>query len=587
MDDKKLCPRYTARIIRNVKVGPSPAWLVEKLESMGLRPVNNIVDITNFCLIELGEPMHAFDLDKLAGQSIVVRAARGKEKITTIDGIERELDASILVIADSERPVAVAGVMGGLDTEVSSSTKTILLEAAIFDPVSVRRTSRKLGLSTESSYRFERRIDPDIVKAASDRAAQLILKLAGGEAGPFVDRGSSGRKKRLIGLRIDRVRDVLGVTVTPPEIKKIFTGLGLSVRSASTKKFAVAVGGWRGDLTSEIDLIEEVARIYGIGNIPVTTPEFFEQPTRISDKVEVERIARDYLNALGLDEIITYSLVSSRVIDRSGIGGEEALSIANPLSAEQEVMRPSLVPGLLNTVLSNINKGTRDVKCFEIGGVYRKAANRRGFTEEQYVGIAMTGRELAAWKQDIRNCTYFDAKGAVEALFERLGIGDAAFIPGKLPYIAAGSCADIRIGGTSAGYLGRIADHVAGAFDIKQEVFAAELRLSALLGRVNLSRRYKKPPVYPSVTRDISIVVENRVSNASVIKCIRGEGGSLVKETRPFDRYTGEQIPEGKKNLTYRVEYLDPAKTLEDAEVNEVHSRICGALARELGATFR
>jgi len=587
VEDKRRCLRYSARVIQGVKVAPSPKWLADKLISMGVRPVNNVVDITNFCLIELGEPMHAFDYDKLLGKRIVVRSARAKEKIVTIDGVERELDPSILVIADERNPVAVAGIMGGVATEVTASTKNILLEAAIFDPVSIRRSSRKLRLSSESSYRFERRIDPEIVAAASDRAARLIVELAGGRAGPLIDRSRRPEEQRIVELRYAKVNNVLGVYNKPSVIRAMLSRLGFKGKSSLPKTLKVIVPRFRSDIETEVDLIEEIARVYGYQRLPVSIPKIVEQPVRISSRMHIERILRDLLLALGLNEIITYSLISRRLLSMSSLENEPLVDIRNPMSAEQEVMRPSLLPGILNAVLTNVNKGNKNLSFFELGNIYKHIDNAPGHEEIPYLGIAITGEVPARWKSERRAVTFFDIKGIVETFCERLAVEDVLFADAPLSFLAPGLSAAITIRGETVGSIGRVAHPLIEAFDIKQNVFFVQLSFAALARFVRLDRMYVKPPQYPSVTRDISLIIDKTILHSSIVAAVREEGQGLVKEVSPFDQYSGAQIPAGKKSVTYRIEYQDLTRTLEDTHVNAVHGRICDKLVKGLGASLR
>lgn len=582
VEDKKLCPRYTARVITGVKVGESPEWLKKKIGSIGLRSVNNIVDITNFCLFETGEPMHAFDLDTLSGKQIIVRSAAANEKITAIDGIQRSLDASMLVIADSSAAVAIAGVMGGIKTEVGLSTKNILLEAAYFDPISVRRTSRRLALSSESSYRFERKVDAENIKYASDRATQLIIEIAGGQAGEFIDTGKTAAGARKISLSNDRLNKVLGVSIPAQKTKEILISLGLKSRGAG--KFEAP--SFRQDLRDEIDLIEEVARIYGYDNIPCTLPPVAESGQTLPPELVIDAKIREALKGLGLSEIITYSLLSRKSLAMAGIDDKEAAAVRNPLSAEQEVMRPSAIPGMLGVIRYNINRKNADLRLYELGKVYfREGA--KDFRERRNLTIAMTGQMHDGWIARARPVTIFDLKGSLEALLASLGIRGFSVRESSGGIFSPSACASIEIDGSPAGSIGEIDAKVLKNFDIKDKVYALELDCEALLKSAKLARRFKEPARYPSVLRDISIIIGNDVSNAAIISSITQSGGGLLKSAQLVDRYRGGQIPEGKQSLTYRLEYRDLNKTLEDKEVQEAHSRIVHALQQELGAALR
>ena len=586
VEDKKLCPRYTARIIRNVKVGASPGWLKKKIEAAGLRPVNNIVDITNFCLFETGEPMHAFDLDNLSGSAVIIRKAAKGEKIIAIDGAERLLDESMLVIADSALPAAIAGVMGGLKTEVGSKTKDILLEAAYFDPISIRRTSRLLALSTESSYRFERKVDIDNIQYASDRAARLILEIAGGEMGEFIDTGKIRHDKRAISLRYERLNKVTGVDIPPSKTRSILTSLGARVKSLSRSALKLEAPFFRHDLQSEIDLIEEVARVYGYGNIPETIPQIVEKGARLPFDMAVDNKIREILTSLGLSEIITYSLLSKPLLLKAKISDADVIEIKNPLSAEQEVMRPSSIAGMLNSIRHNINRKTKSLRLFELGNVYFKEG-ADVFKEKRNLSMGVTGLEFTGWTDKSRGVTLFDLKGVVETLFLSLGVVEFSTREVKDDTFSPAACSSIEVKGEPLGIIGEIDPEVLDNFDIKDRVYIAEIDCEKLLGFVSLEKQFKEPPKYPSVVRDISIVVDKNISNGQVISSIKETAGRILKDAQLIDRYRGVQIPDGKTGLTYRLEYQDLKRTLLDLDVQEVHFRVVRALENNLGARLR
>lgn len=586
VDDKKLCPRYTGRVICDVKVGESPQWLKARLEAMGLRPVNNAVDVTNFCLLETGEPMHAFDLDKIAGGHIIVRKAKNGEKIVAIDGAERTLDDSILVIADRERAVAIAGVMGGSNTEVTGSTKNILLEAAYFDPVSVRRTSRKLGISTESSYRFERKVDLDSIDRSSDRATALIVELCGGTAGEFFDVGEKARPEKTAHIRYERLNSVLGVNIEPPKAAAILNALGLETKGSARDSLTVKVPSFRHDLESEVDLIEEISRVYGYDRIPQTIPAIVEQPVRAPQAVVISDKIREVLAGFGLDEIMSYSLLSRKSLSAAAAAADDIVGIRNPLSSEQEVMRPTLIPGMLNAIRWNINRKNRDLKLFELGKVYVKKHDG-SFNERLHLSIGLAGQASAGWLEGSREETFFDVKGMAESLLGKLGITDISFKPAQSPLFLAGVTASLEIGGKTIGLLGRVRAQVLDAFDIKEKVYALELSAEELFERSRLDKAFSGIPKYPSAVRDISLIADISAHNEDLISAVRAAGSPLLKDARLIDRYTGKQIPDGKVSLTYRIEYQDPTKTLEDRDIAPVHAKILQELERRFGAKLR
>ena len=587
IEAKDLCPRYTARVIRDVKIEPSPGWLAKTIDAIALRPVNNVVDITNYCLFETGEPMHAFDMDKIEGGVIVRRAKKG-EKMVTIDGVERTLDESMLIIADEKRPIAIAGVMGGLGTEVTSSTKNILLEAAYFDPVSIRRTSRKLGLSTDSSYRFERRVDTDAIAYASDRASQLILELAGGVAGVFLDIGSKAAAQKMIPLRHDRIKKVLGIEVTPAETKKILAALGVVAKTSSKEKSVFIVPSFRNDLQDEVDLIEEVARIYGYEKIPLTVSSLIEQPMRKSADMIIEKKIRGALVSLGLNEIITYSLLSNKLLSMVCAPQDDIIKIANPLSSEQEMMRPSLIPGMLNAMSWNVNRKTADLRLFELGNIYFNSSNRE-FSEKKALSIGITGQEIAGWTEKPRSYRFCDLVGIFETLLSELGIEPSSYSLREKDdeRFQPSFCAAIEINGVSIGIAGEIAAKTLHNFDMSEMTYVLEVEVEELLRHAVLEKRFKDLPKYPSVVRDISIVVAKGIAHEKILSTIRSSGTTLLKNVDLIDRYEGGQIPHGKTSLTYRLEYQDPSKTLTEKEVQDVHAKVIAELDAKFDAKLR
>jgi phenylalanyl-tRNA synthetase beta chain len=586
VEERALCPRYTARIIRNVKVGESPKWLKDRLEAMGLRSVNNIVDITNFCLFETGEPMHAFDLDKIGGQSVVVRKASKGEKIRTIDGLERILDNEMLVISYDKYPIAIAGVMGGQYTEVSAQTKNILLEAAYFDPISVRRTSRKTALSTDSSYRFERKVDIDGIERASDRAAGLITELAGGEAEGVIDTGKAAKTSNTISLRLDRLNKVIGVAIPATKVKKILASLGIKVKSSSKNILGLVGPEFRYDLQSEIDIIEEVARIYGYENIPETIPPVLEAGNRLPHEVVIDRSMRDLLVNLGLFEIITYSLLSRKTLEAAGFSGRNVINIKNPLSSEQETMRPTLLVGMLNSMRWNINRKMKDLKLFELGRAYFKEEDG-SFIERQHLCAGVTGQLYDGWIGHPRNITFFDLKGIIEGLLSGAGIKSFSVKEAQYPAFSQASCASIEVEGEIVGIMGQVDTKVLHGFDIKEPVYAAEIDCGKLIKYISLGKRFKESEKFPPIIRDISITADKNISHDDIVSTIKGTAGDILRGAELVDRYSGGQIPEGRIGLTYRLEYRNAERTLQDTDVQAAHSRVIKVLENNLGAKLR
>ncbi len=577
IEDKRDCPLYIARIIRNLKVGPSPSWLKKRLELVGCRSINNVVDITNYVLFELGEPLHGFDLDKLAKkpEAIFVRRAKNAEIITTIDGEEKSLDAKMLVIADGEKPVAVAGVMGGRNTEVSGSTKNILLEAAVFDPITVRHARQRLGLQSESAYRFERGIDPGIVECASRRAARLLAELAGGECVLAKGRGKPNLKKKKLSLNMPRSNKILGINISSAAAKKILLGLGFQATSKGKTAIAVGIPSYRGDVKAEIDLIEELARIYGFDRIPTTLPSL--RAGIIPDKSRgLVSTVKNTLIGLGLSEVITYSLIDKGWLQK------EAIGILNPLSKEQEFLRPQLTPSLVACVSRNLNYKQDCINIFEVAKAFCPEA--AGPKEELMLAVALCGMKSYLFGQGLVKERFgpLHLKGVLEVLFERLGITNCGFTregPSKI---------GIYAGADKIGEMLCLEEGFLDKLEIKnKEVVAAEVSLERLFSHTRPVKSFAPPPKFPGITRDISLVLREDVPIEKVLQAALRNGRPLLREIKVTDYYKGKQISRECIGLTLSCFYRSDERTLNEAEVSPVHNLICGLLTQSFGATLR
>jgi len=587
IENTELCPKYTARVISDVKIKGVGEKIRKRLEALALRPVNNAVDVTNFCLMELGQPLHAFDLDKLKGGKIIVREARKGEKIVTIDEEERELEPGMLVIADKERPVAIAGVMGGMDTEVTETTKNILLESAYFDPVSVRRTARKLGLSSDSSYRFERGVDKGMIKGASDRAAALIVKEAGGKVCGFYEAGPlSAEENVIIEFDTEKAGKVLGVVLEKEWVKHIFQKLDMTVTDKEGSRMSVRVPTFREDLEREIDLIEEVARIFGYDKIPATIPEISPVAERKVYERQVNEKLLEDLVSLGLSEIVTYGLISEASSNRFPGLVKDPVTLSNPLSEEQKVMTPHLLDGMLKTISWNINRKNKDLRLFEIGKVYSELGEGKGYGEIPTLCIGLTGSARQNWMEGKRNESFYDLKGIIEDVFSGLRI-TPEFIPIHIDGIAP--CAGIKIHGEkeTIGFLGQTTKKVLKEYDIEQDVFLCEIKLDRIFEKAVLKNRYHAVPRFPFSTRDVSILCEDSVRAGDISRIIAEEGEELIKQIDLVDIYKGKKISKGKKSLTYSIQYGLDTRTLREEEIEALHSSVKDALAKNLGVTFR
>ena len=603
IEDAKLCPRYTARVIRGVRVGPSPAWLAERLQSIGQRPINNVADITNYVLHELGQPIHAFDLRTLRGPRIAVRRARAGEKLKTLDGVERPLDEQMLVIADAERAVALAGVMGGEETEVTDATVDVLVESAFFNPASVRRTSQVLGLSTEASYRFERGVDREGALRAQERAAQLICELAGGTATEdALDAYPEKFTPPVVRLRFARVKELGALDVPPRESLRILTALGFAARdgaegSASSSPAASFVSpSWRFDVEREEDLVEEVVRHSGYDRIGEELPasrsagEYRPRDWR-------RRAARRTLVALGFDEAISFSFIDAAHDGRFELlpglveGDEDAarfVTLTNPIAEGVTRMRPTLLPGLLDALRHNFNHGTRSVRLFELGRVFVAREAGQLPDEPAAFALVLTGGALEEGRAAApREVDFYDLKGAVEAAADAMKVEGLAFEPAAARHLREGQTARVLLDGRPAGTLGRLAEEVSAAYKFRQPVYVAELNFGALLAAPERPVRYAPLARFPSVVRDISLVAGRRVTFEELRRAALEHGGQFCRGVSLVDVYGGANLPEGKRSVTLRAEYRADDRTLRDEEVEAAHAQVVRALAERFGAQLR
>ncbi len=566
--NSKLCSRYCARVIADVNVEPSPAFLREKLTAVGIRSVNNVVDITNYVLMEMGHPLHAFDREKLRGGEIIVRCAGEGEKIVTIDGIERSLHPSMLIIADEKMPAAIAGIMGGSQSEVTEGTKTILLESACFDPFSVRKTSKKLQLETESSYRFQRKADIECTIPAINRAARLIQEIAGGKiAKGIIDYFPEKAGGRKVYLRLSRLNQILGVKLSSNTVEKKLGSLGFEVRRQD-RKFAVSVPGFRRDVEREIDLIEEVARLYGYDRIQSTIPAGRIPPGSEDRLTKIAKTTRTILTGCGLTEVINHSLVNEKWVRNFDY---PVIKVMNPLSEEQTILRPTLIPGLLKTLSVNITRGVRNVRIFELGNVYEPED-----MERLSIGAAIMGSQA----------DFCDLKGVMENLFAGLGISDWSLVPYGGKFLDSHESAMVNIRGSELGVIGKVCDKLREEFDV-DETYIFELNFLNLTNHARVDVKFTPLPKYPASFRDIAIVVNEEIRCADLMSVIMGEGEGIVDKVELFDIYRGEQIGEGRKSMAFSITYRLSDRTLKDDEVNELHERISRKLTSQFNGYIR
>ncbi|MCC7417366.1 MAG: phenylalanine--tRNA ligase subunit beta [Acidobacteria bacterium] len=587
-EDAALCPRYAAAVAEVIPVA-TPAWMAGRLQAAGIRPISAIVDLTNYVNVELGQPMHAFDLARLAGGTIRIRRARPGETIRTLDGVARTLEADMLVIADADRAQAIAGVMGGADSEVTGSTREVVFESACFDPASVRRTSRRLQLKTEASIRFERGSDPGAPVMALRRAIALMQQMCAGRlSGPIVDRYPSPRERRRLRLRRARVKLLLGATPPDAEIVRILEGLGLEVAAAGGG-WDVAAPTFRVDLLREADLIEEVGRHYGLDRIEPTFPPAMTPTPPPDPRIARDRLVRRLLTAAGLSEAVSFGFIEARAAAAfAPDGGPDAVSIANPLSAKFDTLRASLVPGLVDALAHNRRHGLRDVRLFEIGARFAASGETRG------VAVAWTGNAGSEhWSGGGRDVDFFDVKGLVEQICAALG-AEIRCVPAATPFLVAGQTAAI-LGpqGQAIGLLGVVAPAAADRRGLPRQdrVVVGELNLDALdaIG-VPAADRTRPLPRHPAVVRDLSIIVPDALPAATIRGTMQAAAADLkapLAGTALFDRYQGQGVPEASVSLSIRLTFQAPDRTLTDAEVQQSVEQILAALVREHGAVRR
>jgi phenylalanyl-tRNA synthetase beta chain len=591
-DEPELCPRYTARIVRKVKVGPSPDWLRSILEKVGLRSINNVVDITNYVMLESGQPLHAFDYHLLKGNGtnppkIIIRRANEGEKFTTLDGKERTLTNQMLLIADETQAVALAGVMGGKNSEINDKTVDVLIESAYFKPQNIRATSKKLELRTDSSYRFERGGDVGICDWASRRAAQLICDLASGQVlGHAIDDFPNQAAPKQVTLRFSKTQALLGIAIPHPEQISSLTKLGLKMVEQTPGVCAFEVPMWRVDIKREVDLIEEVGRLCGIEKIPSTPPRGALGANAFDSVYDQIGEVRRILTGLGLNEAQGQTLVA-RQDCRMPDG--DIVALANPLSSDMDVLRPSLLPGLLTILRHNVSRKNYDVALFEIGRVFKNINGQ--MKEERNVAIAITGqRAVNFWSGGEREAKVdaADLKGLTEDLLEQFGLRGIAF--GK----RAGSTAlflesaAVTLGGKlPLGELGQLLPALAKKYDLRDAVFLAEFNLDLLLAKRNPAKSFKALPQFPSSRRDVAMLVPETVTHDAVLQSVKQAKPANLESVDLFDVFRGKGIPEGQKSLAYAFTYRGADKTLTDVEVNAAHEKLVAQFKQSLGATVR
>ena len=588
-----LCPQYSARVVRDLRIGPSPLWMQTRLAMVGLRPISNVVDATNYVMLERGQPLHAFDLRRLRGGEITVRRAGTRRRYETLDGQTRELLPEDLVITDAEGPVAVAGVMGGADSEIKDDTSDVLLESAFFTPETVRRTARRLGLITESSYRFERGVDPGGTRAALDRLTELIVQHAGGiVAKGVLEARSIGRRTRsAIRLRPARVNALLGTTLKIGEMEKPLRALGAMVSGSGSKARRVTPPSHRFDLQHEVDLVEEIARLTGYNGLPSSVPAIVAGGPGLGAAHDVEQRLRARLRGAGFDEMITLAMVAADE-NRDFPGLPELkgapVRLANPLSVDAAELRRSLLPGLLRVYVENRRQGAGLIAGYALGRVF--AREQEHYHEVQTLAFVLAGSWPAAGIGSAqRPCDFFDLKGTIEAAFAELHVDAVRWEPAttEAPYLHPGKAARIEVGGVLCGFAGALHPNLIAERGLDGEPLVAELDLMRVVqycpGRVI----FRQLPRFPAVSRDIAVLVDEQFPAQQVLDAVKEAAEPLVEEVSVFDLYTGSPIPAGKKSLAYSIAYRAPNRTLTDDEVNAMHDRLVARLVGQLPLEVR
>ncbi len=588
IEANELCPRYIGRVLKNAKVEPSPQWLAERLIAAGQRPINNIVDITNYVLLETGHPLHAFDCEKLAGHQVVVRRASAGETINTLDGTLRSLQPEMLVIADAQRPQAVAGVMGGAESEVGEGTATILLESAVFHPISVRRTSRALGLITEASQHFQRGADPEMARYAIDRAAQLMQEIAGAEVlSGALDAYPTPAPVREVRLRYARCNQILGAEIAPDIQRQHLASLGFQAQGGDDTSVLFRIPSWRNDVTLEEDLVEEVARLFNYENIPTVLPHIQPSETVLAPQETRIRALRRFLAGEGLTELYNWTFSSPEAVQKAGLQDTcgDMVTLENPLSEKQATMRSSLIPGILANAAHNVRHGRSSMAVFEVGPVYLPEEGLP--TQRQRLAILLAGSlEPKHWGRPQTPVGIFDLKGILETVFDFLG-ANVRFEAGTFGPMRPGQTAQLLASTTPVGWCGQVRANLLRGYDIESEIFLAEVELDLLLGREKAGRTFSAIPGFPPVLRDLAILVDRNVPAGEILKAAQQAGGPLLREADIFDIYIGKQVDANKKSIALSFVFQSETQTLTDSIIQKQTENIQKRLQKDFGATLR
>jgi len=577
----ELCNRYAGRVIKDVTISVSPEWIQKRLDKCGIRSINNVVDITNYVLLEYGHPLHAFDADTIMDRKIRVAtpdtASGKKTKIKTLDGVEREIPGDSLLIWDSEDPIAIAGVMGGLETEVNDATKDIFLESAYFEPSSVRRTSKRLNLASESSYRFERGTDIEFLEKALNRAALLIHEVADGTFHKIIDAYPVKYRPESIPVQYKKINRILGTELRKEEMLEIMQRLEIATEDRGDF-FVVYPPAFRRDIKRESDLAEEISRSYGYDRIPVRVPRSPLSSSQSDKRMETIVRIREGMRKSGFTEVINYSFMSPSSLDiiavPEGDRRRNAIAIRNPLRKEDSLLRTTLVPSLIENLRFNLDRGIKDIRFFEVSKVFEDIGKELPFEELRLGGIFYREKAPSLWKEETHS--FFIAKGTIESLFGELKIREYSFVPSSEPFLNNGQASDIFLSGSLVGYIGVLNPEIIERLNLKKkiEVVLFELNLNSLVSSIPDSIQYSPVPRYPYIERDIAIVVDEAIPAIEITKLIMAFPSELIEEVSIFDYYKGSHIPAGKKSLAFSILYRSKERTLTDQEVEQLHSSI-------------
>ncbi|MBZ9572213.1 phenylalanine--tRNA ligase subunit beta [Patescibacteria group bacterium] len=582
--NKMACPRYTARVVSGVKVASSPKWLRQRLKVCGIKPINNIVDIANFVMLETGQPLHAFDGEKLEGKKIIVRFAKKRERIVTLDEERYDLNPDILVIADARKPIAIAGIKGGIMPEIDKKTKIVVLESANFNPRVIRKGSKKLSLKTDASWRFEHGIDPNLTEMAINRAAFLIQKIAGGIVSQgLIDKYPRKILPKIIKLNLNYLKSLLGIEIPKNKILKILKNLEFKVLDSKHQVLKVKIPTFRLDISISEDLIEEIARVYGYQEVPATFPIGVLVPPKRNIEIFWESLTKNILKEFGFSEVYNYSFVSERDREAFGYKIRDLIEIENPVSIEQRYLRPSLIPNFLKNLQKNF-KYQKKIRIFELGKIFQRSK-----VEKKMLTALLAKKEVSSGADE-----FYYLKGILDLLLNKLGISNIwydSYRPtpeeSKLAIWQPKKCAEIKVDGEEIGFLGEISPKILEDFKINTRVVVFDLDFEKLQTISSEEQEYRPISPYPAAVRDISVLVPQGILVEEVLNKIESTGGPLIRDIDLFDIYEGEEIPSGKKNLAFHIIYQASDRTLDSKEIDEIQKRIIGALEKESGWEVR